>query len=149
MVKYLKKGKKMKKLLLLFISVFAFAFDWSGKVNWSISYDAAKQIAKKEHKLIMVDVSLSHCPPCRYLATHVYTDDKVANYINSHFIPVFYLADQDNLPAEVQNYFPGSTPTILFIKPNGELFSAIYGARPPQIFLKGLEEIEAKYKGNK
>ena len=139
----------MKKLLLLMAGVFLFAFDWSGKVNWSISYNTAKSIAKKEHKLIMVDVSLSHCPPCRYLAQHVYTDDKVANYINSHFVPVFYLADKDNLPPEVQNYFPGSTPTILFIKPNGELFSAIYGARPPQIFLKGLEEIEKKYEGGK
>ncbi len=140
----------MKKLLLLMMGVlFAFAFDWSGKVNWSISYDAAKQIAKKEHKLIMVDVSLSHCPPCRYLAQHVYTNDKVANYINSHFVPVFYLADEDSLPTEVQNYFAGSTPTILFIKPNGELYSAIYGARPPQIFLKGLEEIEQRFKGKK
>ncbi len=140
----------MKKLLLLIMGVlFAFAFDWSGKVNWSISYDAAKQIAKKEHKLIMVDVSLSHCPPCRYLAQHVYTNDKVANYINSHFVPVFYLADEDSLPTEVQNYFAGSTPTILFIKPNGELYSAIYGARPPQIFLKGLEEIEQRFKGKK
>ncbi len=140
----------MKKILLLITGVlFAFAFDWSGKVNWSISYNAAKDVAKKEHKLVMVDVSLSHCPPCRYLAQHVYTDDKVANYINSHFVPVFYLADQDNLPTEVQNYFTGSTPTILFIKPNGELFSAIYGARPPQIFLKGLKEIEQKFKGNK
>ncbi len=140
----------MKKLLLLITGVlFAFAFDWSGKVNWSISYDAAKAVAQKEHKLIMVDVSLSHCPPCRYLAQHVYTDDKVANYINSHFIPVFYLADKDNLPTEVQTYFTGSTPTILFIKPNGELFSAIYGARPPQIFLKGLEEIEQRFKGKK
>ena len=138
-----------KKLMLLIFGVFLFAFDWSGRVNWAISYDAAKAVAKKEHKLIMVDVSLSHCPPCRYLAQHVYTDKKVANYINSHFVPVFYLADKDNLPVEVQNYFTGSTPTILFIKPNGELFSAIYGARPPQIFLKGLKEIEEKYEGKK
>ena len=138
-----------KKLLFLLFGVVLFAFEWSGKVNWAISYDAAKAIAKKEHKLIMVDVSLSHCPPCRYLAKYVYTNDKVADYINSHFVPVFYLADKDNLPVEVQNYFPGSTPTILFIKPNGELFSAIYGARPPQIFLKGLKEIENKYEEKK
>ena len=138
-----------RKVLFLILGVFLFAFDWSGKVNWAMSYDVAKSIAKKENKLIMVDVSLSHCPPCKYLATKVYTDDEVANYINSHFVPVFYLADKDNLPVEVQNYFTGSTPTILFIKPNGELFSAIYGARPPKIFLKGLKEIEEKYKGKK
>ena len=139
----------LKKFVLLVVGIILFAFDWSGKVNWAISYDAAKAIAKKEHKLIMVDVSLSHCPPCRYLAQHVYTNDEVANYINSHFVPVFYLADKDNLPIEVQSYFTGSTPTILFIKPNGELFRAIYGARPPKVFLKGLQEIENAYKGTK
>ena len=139
----------MKKLVLLVIGVFLFAFDWSGKVNWAMSYDLAKSLAKKENKLIMVDISLSHCPPCRYLASQVYTNDEVANYINSHFVPVFYLADKDNIPVEVQNYFTGSTPTILFIKPNGELFRAIYGARPPKIFLKGLQEIENAYKGKK
>ena len=139
----------MKKLLFLLIGVFLFAFEWSGKVNWAMSYDLAKSLAKKEHKLVMVDLALTNCPPCRYLASKVYTNDKVANYINSNFIPVFYLVDRDNLPTEVQNYFTGSTPTILFIKPNGELFRAIYGARPPQIFLKGLKEINGIYKGKK
>ncbi len=138
----------MKKLLLLVVGVlFAFAFDWSGKVNWAISYNTAKMIAQKEHKLIMVDISLSHCPPCRYLASKVYTDNEVANYINSNFVPVFYLADKDNIPVEVQSYFTGSTPTILFIKPNGELYRVIIGARPPQVFLKGLKEIAQSYKG--
>ena len=140
----------MKKMLLFLVGVVvAFAFDWSGKVNWAISYNTAKMIAQKEHKLVMVDISLSHCPPCRYLASQVYTNDKVANFINSHFVPVFYLADRDNIPVEVQSYFTGSTPTILFIKPNGELYRVIIGARPPQAFLKGLEEIYNSYKGNK
>jgi len=137
----------MKKIIVFFtLMISLFAFEWSGKVNWAMSYDLAKNLAKKEHKLVMVDIALTNCPPCRYLASKVYTDDKVASYINSHFIPVFYLADKDNLPLEVQNYFAGSTPTILFIKPNGELFRVIYGARPPQIFLKILQNIYNSYR---
>ena len=140
----------MKKLFMLLAVVgWLFSFEWSGKVNWAMSYDLAKSLAKKEHKLVMVDIALTNCPPCRYLATHVYTNDKVANFINSHFIPVFYLADKDNIPIEVQNYFTGSTPTILFIKPNGELFRVIYGARPPQIFLKTIERIYQEYEAKK
>jgi len=126
-----------------------FAFEWSGKVNWAMSYDLAKQLAKQQNKLILVDVALSHCPPCKYLATKVYTDDEVANYINKNFIPVFYLADQDRLPVEVQNYYTGSTPTIMFIKPNGELFYSFIGARPPKVFLKILKDVNEKYKGSK
>jgi uncharacterized protein YyaL (SSP411 family) len=139
----------MKKLILLILGVFLFAVDWSGKVNWAMSYDLAKQLAKKEHKLIMVDVALSHCPPCKYLATKVYTNDEVANYINEHFVPVFYLADKDNLPVDVQTYFTGSTPTIMFIKPNGELFYRFIGARPPKTFLQILKDVNNRYQGQK
>ncbi|MEO1923674.1 MAG: thioredoxin family protein [Nautiliaceae bacterium] len=139
----------MKKMLLLLVGIFLFAFEWSGKVNWAMSYDLAKSIAAKENKLVMVDIALTNCPPCRYLATKVYTDDKVANYINSNFVPVFYLADQDNIPTEVQNYFTGSTPTILFIKPNGELVYSFIGARPPSAFLKILQDVNSKYKVSK
>ncbi len=139
----------MKKVLLLLVGIFLFAFEWSGKVNWAMSYDLAKSIAAKENKLVMVDIALTNCPPCRYLATKVYTDDKVANYINSNFVPVFYLADQDNIPTEVRNYFTGSTPTILFIKPNGELVYSFIGARPPSAFLKILQDVNSKYKVSK
>jgi len=135
----------MKKLFLVLMGVFLFAFDWSGKINWALSYDLAKNLAKKEHKLVMVDLSLSECPPCRYLASKVYTDKNVANYINTHFIPVFYLADRDMVPVEIQNYFTGSTPTILFIKPSGELFYRMIGARPPQGFLQILKAVYNHY----
>ena len=42
---------------------------------------------------------------------------KSLTLVNDNFVAVFYLADQDNLPPVVQNYFTGSTPTILFLKP--------------------------------
>jgi len=140
----------MKKLLLfLFFAVSVFATDWSGKVNWAMSYNVATNIAKSSNKLIMVDIALTTCPPCKYLAEKVYTDPEVADYINKNFIPVFYLADQDSLPLVVQNYFTGSTPSILFLKPNGELFYSMIGARPPKVFLKILKEVNEKYKGSK
>jgi len=138
-----------KVLLFVTFIVTIFAFEWSGKVNWAMSYELAKNLAKKEHKLIMVDIALSHCPPCRYLAAHVYTNDEVVSYINKNFVPLFYLADKDNIPPIIQNYFTGSTPTILFIKPNGELFYSFIGARPPKIFLQILEDVNEKYKGSK
>ena len=163
MIKFIKKTKKkvilckifvkihqkrfgMKKLLMLFILVVnLFAFDWSGKVNWAMSFDVASNVAKSSNKLIMVDIGLTTCPPCRYLAQKVYTNEKVAKYINKNFVPVFYLADQDTLPIIVQNYFTGSTPTILFLKSNGELVYSMIGARPPKIFLNILKEVQAKF----
>jgi len=140
----------MKKLFVVIVLISGlFAVDWSGKINWAMGYGVAQNVAKNENKLIMVDIALTTCPPCKYLAEHVYTDDEVSKYVNKNFIPVFYLADQDTLPPIVQNYFTGSTPTILFLKPNGELFYSMIGARPPQTFLQIIKSVNEKYKGNK
>ena len=138
----------MKKLIFLVSAVFVFAFDWAGKVNWAMSYDMAKNLAAKEHKLIMVDIGLTHCPPCRYLAKNVYSNISVASYINKNFIPLFYLADQDKIPMEPASYFTGSTPTLLFIKPNGELCYRHIGAYPPRAFKHMLEQVKSKCKVN-
>jgi len=140
----------MKKIFLFLGLISAlFAIDWNGKVNWAMNYNIAQNIAATQHKLIMVDVGLTTCPPCRYLAEKVYTDPEVSDYINKNFVGVFYLADQDTLPPTVQNYFTGSTPTILFLKPNGELFYTMIGARPPKVFLQIIKNVNEKFKGNK
>jgi uncharacterized protein YyaL (SSP411 family) len=136
----------MKKWFFLIVFVSSlFAVDWSGKVNWAMSFDVARNVAKSSNKLIMVDIALTTCPPCKYLAQKVYTNDEVSKFINENFVAVFYLADQDTLPVIVQNYFTGSTPTILFLKPNGELVYSMIGARPPKIFLNILKQVQAKY----
>ena len=132
----------MKKfLILLLVSVNLFGIEWSGKINWAMNYDSAINLAKSQNKLIMIDISRTECPPCEYLATKVYTDDEVANYINKNFIPLFYLVDKDNLPVIVENYFMGSTPTILFLEPNGKLVYSMIGARPPKVFLNILKSV--------
>jgi uncharacterized protein YyaL (SSP411 family) len=140
----------MKRIIaVLFMMCSLYAVDWSGKINWAMGYGVAQNIAESSNKLIMVDIGLTTCPPCKYMAEKVYSDKKVSDYVNKNFVSVFYLADQDSLPAMVQNYFTGSTPTILFIKPNGELYYRIIGARTPANFLNIIEEINSKYKGNK
>ena len=133
----------MKKLfVLLLVAINLFGIDWSGKINWAMNYDVAVNLAKSQNKLIMVDISKTNCPGCEYLAIEVYTDDEVASYINKHFVPLFYLVDKDNLPVIVENYFTGTLPTIMFLKPNGKLVYKIIGARPPKVFLKILKNIK-------
>jgi len=137
----------MKKILFLFLStVFLFAFNWHGKVKWQNNYNTAKKLATKEHKLIYVDISLSYCPPCQYIASYIYKNNKISDYMNKHFIPMIYLADKDKIPHQIQTYFKHITPAIIFIKPNGKLFTYFVGARKPSLFLNILKEIEYKYK---
>jgi thioredoxin 1 len=111
----------VKKLLVVFLLVVsAFAFDWSGKVDWAMSYNQAKMISKQTGKPIFVDFALSHCPPCHWISDNIYTNDKVANYMNKHFINLLYVVDEQVPPYEVRQYFKGSTPTLIIIK-NGKL----------------------------
>ena len=137
----------MKKLLILLLATInLFGIDWSGKINWAMNYDSAVSLAKTQNKLIMVDISKTDCPSCEYLSTKVYTDDDVASYINNNFIPLFYLVDEDNLPVIVENYFMGTTPTIMFLEPNGKLVYSMVGARPPKAFLNILKSIKGDRK---
>ena len=118
-----------------------FAFDWYGKVNWAMNWQSAKEVAKKEHKLIMVDIASTHCPYCKKLAAH-YADKKIADYINKHFVPLLYLADKEYLPKEVARNFRGGVPTLMFFTPDGKLKRYIVGYYPKEFFLNILKQIK-------
>jgi hypothetical protein len=50
----------VKKLLVVFLLVVsAFATDWSGKVDWAMTYNQAKMISEQTGKPIFVDFALS------------------------------------------------------------------------------------------
>ena len=108
----------MKKLfLILVLVVSSFAFDWSGKVSWAMNYESAKKLAIQTNKPVFVDLALSHCPPCKYISEHMYTDDKIANFINKNFIPVLIIVDEESVPTEVAQFFSGYTPSLIIMNP--------------------------------
>jgi thioredoxin 1 len=87
---------------------------------WAMTYNQAKMISKQTGKPIFVDFALSHCPPCKWISNNIYTNEKVAKYMNKHFVSLLYIVDEQVPPAEVRQYFKGSTPTLIIIK-NGKL----------------------------
>ena len=106
----------MKKLLLVLVLVVSsFGFDWSGKVNWAMNYEQAKSLAIRTNKPIFVDLALSHCPPCKYLSKNMYTDDKIANFINKNFVAVLIMVDEEKVPTEVAQFFSGYTPSLIIM----------------------------------
>jgi thioredoxin-related protein len=135
----------MKKIILFLIfASLSFSMVTIGKIHWYKDYNKALEVAKKEHKIIMVDISLHHCPPCWYMANIVYNYKPVADYVNKNFIPLFYYADKDRVPLAVSQYFTGSAPSVLFIDSNDKLVYRIIGSRPAEIFLKILQQIKEK-----
>jgi len=132
----------MKRVLIIIIANFLFALE-IGKINWFRDYNKAIEIAKKQHKIILVDISKHECPPCIYMEKKVYSDIKLAMYIKKNFVPLFYYADIDKIPFfHIGEYFTEVAPSILFIDTDGNLIYRIIGPRPPKEFLKILKKIK-------
>ncbi len=139
----------MKKIILFFtIIVNIFAFNWYGNIHWAKSETNAFNSARKNHKLILIDISGIHCPPSKYMSKYVYTDPKIADYTNNHFVSLFYFAQKSPVPKEIKKYFKGTTPTFIFLKPNGKFFYKLTGGRNPSNFLKVLKKLNKQYKNN-
>lgn len=74
----------MKKLLILFFSLIFMSF-----INWHNNLDDAKQMAKKEHKLILLNFSGSDwCGPCIRLHKEIFAEDAFQKFAEANLVLV-------------------------------------------------------------
>ena len=70
------------------------------KVHW-MDYKTALEKAKKNPKLIFVDLYADWCVPCRIMDANVYSDPTVASVLNSRFYAVKLNAEsQDTISCD-------------------------------------------------
>ncbi|HCE85197.1 MAG TPA: hypothetical protein DEO99_03495, partial [Bacteroidetes bacterium] len=50
------------------------------------SFDAAKELAAKEGKLIFMDSYAKWCGPCKRMARDVFTVEEVGDFFNANFV---------------------------------------------------------------
>jgi thiol:disulfide interchange protein DsbD len=70
-------------------------------------YGKALEMARAQHKPILIDFTGWACVNCRKMEENVWTQPEVYNYIKENFILVsLYVDDKENLPAEqrINNY---------------------------------------------
>jgi thiol:disulfide interchange protein len=53
-----------------------------------LSLDSIQVIAKKENKSIFLDCFATWCVPCKNMERNVFSQKKVSEYFNEHFISV-------------------------------------------------------------
>ncbi|MBV9988862.1 MAG: thioredoxin family protein, partial [Chitinophagaceae bacterium] len=92
-------------------------------------YSKALQLAKAQHKPIMIDFTGWACVNCRKMEENVWTQPEVYNYIRENFILVsLYVDDKQNLPADqrILNYKTkeGNTKDIITIGDKWATFQA-------------------------
>ncbi len=85
-----------------------------------VDFEVILAKAKALNKPIFLDFSAKWCTPCKLMEKNVFTDERVAQYYNEHF--VCYKADADTDPnGNIMNlnYNITSYPSMIFLDPNG------------------------------
>lgn len=104
-----------------------------------INLDEAKALAKKENKMIFVDLSATWCGPCKQLKATTFKEPAVARFYNSKFVSMYVECDiQKELAEQMKKAYGYSAfPTMLYLNAEGELIHKYVGAG-----MKGDEFIE-------
>ena len=97
-------------------------------VNWYVWSEEAFERARLEDKPVLVDVGASWCHWCHVMDKESYSDPKIAEIINKHFIPI--KVDRDEMPEvdrELQNAASlisgeGGWPLTVFLTPDKKVF---------------------------
>lgn len=114
----------MKKNILLTLLAITMVMNVAAQ-NRSINFEQTKEWkkiikkAKKAKKLIFVDCYTSWCGPCKTLDKKVFTQDKVADFFNQHFINAKYDMEKDAEGVKLKPMFEvRAFPTLLFVDPS-------------------------------
>ncbi|MBM7074426.1 thioredoxin domain-containing protein [Shewanella sp. 202IG2-18] len=131
--------------LFSFVSVSANgALNDDSKIQWLQWQPSTFEQAKKQQKLILVNVGLEGCTACNRMAKHTYSNDKVIKLINDNFVSIE--VDSQARPDIGERYSDWAWPATIFMLPDTSQVFAMAGNRFPENFTPILEDLIRKYK---
>lgn len=146
----------MKRLLIALVFSLVSSPVWAaGMEFFHGTFDEALAEAKKQKKLLFVDVYTDWCGPCKMMSADVFPSDVAGDFYNVNFINYKLDAEKGEGPDVTERYPVSGYPTFWFIDGNGELVKQAAGGMDAKIFVElgrealgqGLsyEEMQAKY----
>ena len=118
----------MKKLLLVVVAILGINSAFSQGIEFehgTLAEAFAK--AKKENKLVFVDIYTSWCGPCKRLSKEVFPQKVVGDYFNPRFVNVKIDAEKGEGVDFAKKYKVTNYPTLLFLSPDGEEMHRVLG----------------------
>ncbi len=129
----------MRRVVLLIIIALMV---WGADFDWVEGYAKALELAKKEHKPIMVMISQPNCPTCEYMDDVAFETESLSDYVENFFIPLKLSLSQ----ARSLGLKAYGTPTFYFLDANGsKITRALVGGATAKTFLAKLQEIRSAY----
>ncbi len=94
--------------------------------------------AKKDKKLILVEVSKENCPYCTALEREIFNDTKKVKEIEKRYVIVKLKREKDQIPSflDVKYY-----PSTYLLKSNGTIVDEIPGYVKSSDFMEFIEEV--------
>ena len=100
--------------------------------NWS----EALQLAKKENKLIFLDIYATWCGPCKRLKANTFSNKEVGKFYNANFINAALDGEQGDGATLASQYNLTSYPSLLFIDATGKIVTLTGGYHSPNELLE-------------
>jgi thiol:disulfide interchange protein len=125
------------------VAVFAFKYqkvDFKSSADGGIvfeieNWEEALKIAKKENKLIFLDVYATWCGPCKQLKKNTFSDPHVGAFYNQNFINVAFNGENEEGLSLMKKYHLTGYPSLLFIDGDGKVVKQTGGYHNPDEFL--------------
>ena len=88
----------------------------------------AIESAKKNNKLVFLDVYTEWCLPCKMMDKDIYTNENLGEYYNQHFVSVKVDAEKASGPLIADLYKVNGFPTLLFLDLRGRILTQAQGS---------------------
>ncbi len=109
-----------------------------GEINWRDNWDSALQDAKKADRRVLLELYMDGCPHCARLHSETHADAKVADTLNSDYIPV-RLEGRQHMDI-VKKFNVTGAPTTLVFSPDGQELHRFAGYHSPSDYLEQLKK---------
>lgn len=124
------------------ISLSAFGNTAKAPIKWQGWSEQAFSKAKKEKKLVLLDMEAVWCHWCHVMDEKTYADPKVAEVMAKHFIAL--RVDQDSRPDLSNRYAAFGWPATIIFDGDGKELAKRRGFQPPEKFFALLDGLVKK-----
>lgn len=98
-------------------------------------------MAQSKNKIVFIDFYTTWCGPCKWMDENVFSNQEVVSIYNKKFIS--YKVDAEDFEGvnTALHYRINAYPTLVFVKPTGEVLHRVEGMMPLESFLQVTNDV--------